>query len=634
MKKLFVLLSLCLVACGSGAASYFPGVQASAPVTIYTITPTADANGTISPSGATQVNSGGSQAFAMSCNSGYYLTAVTVDGGAAAVTTPYTFTNVTTNHAITFTCSVVVAGSSEETAILAQIASTQSTWASTAMLGTVYYFCDCGTSHASGCVAGNDSNDGLTTSTPKQTITAAMTLFNSMAANSTVALCKGGAFDTTLLSFGTARCSLGSTCDDLREFSPTTFSSSAKPIINLSSNAANGTLNFDANNRGGVRILNISLKGAGNNNGIFMYDGGRDVTIGNVDMSDFNIAAYVNTDVTTNHTKNFTFTGNTITNSRAIGFLGGAADGTNVNYNSWVNNGSNSVLNHTLYLSSAYEATNFNVIGNHITGQYGASCTGSAVEGHGEFNGLMFKNNYVSIDPSAATSGCWGIDLDNVTNATYSLYYKNSTVSGNTVIAGGNSGILIDGAVNLILENNLVIQNWPSGGANGITIPGYAAQSGRGDLVTQAATIRNNTVWFGPNATGPNVGINVAIEGTSHIVSNNTISSTQASGSLTCFNYALALTSYAFINNNDCYASSVTASWEHSYSTLAAWQSHATAYGFDSASVTGNPSFTGIAGGNAYSAYLQGRGNHTNASILGFDGDTRANPPAIGAREQ
>ena len=631
MKKYLLICVMLLSSCGGASA---PSHPASGGGTTYAITPTADTNGTISPSGVTQVNSGGSQAFAMSCNSGYYLTAVTVDGGAAAVTTPYTFTNVTTNHAITFTCSVVVAGSGEEAAILAGISSASTAWANTAMLGTVHYFCDCGTGAAGNCVAGSDSNDGLTTSTPKQTITTAMTLFNSMAANSTVALCKGGAFDTTLLNFGTARCSLGSTCDDLREFTPTIFSSLAKPIINLSSNAANGTLNFDANNRGGVRILNLSLKGAGNNNGIFMYDGGRDVTIGNVTMDNFNITAYVNTDATKNHTYNFTFTGNTVTNSTAIGFLGGAADGTYVNYNTWENNGSNSILNHTLYLSSAYEATTFEVIGNHIHGQNASTCTGSAVEGHGEFNGLMFKNNYVKIDASAATAGCWGIELDNATSATYALYEKNLVVSGNTVIAGGNSGILIDGAPNLILENNIVIQNWASGGANGITIPGHAARGAYGDLVSTAAVIRNNTVWFGPNATGPNTGITVGIEGTNHILSNNTISSAQTSGSLSCFNNSLPLTSYAFINNNDCYASSVTANFEYTYGTLAAWQSHATSYGFDSASVIGNPAFTDAVNGNFYSAYLQGKGNHTNSSILGFDGDTRANPPAIGAREQ
>jgi hypothetical protein len=298
------------------------------------------------------------------------------------------------------------------------------------------------------------------------------------------------------------------------------------------------------------------------------------------------------------------------------------------------------VLNHTLYLSSAFEITNFNIVGNYIHGQHGSTCTGSAVEGHGEFNGLLFKNNYVSIDAAAATSGCWGIELDNATSATYALYEKNLVVSGNTVIAGGNSGILIAGAPNLILENNVVIQNWPSGGANGITIPGYAAKGTYGDLVSTATVTRNNTVWFGPNATGPSTGITVGIEGTNHILSNNTISSAQTSGSLSCFNNSLPLTSYAFINNNHCYSSSVSNKWEATRGTLAAWQSYATSRGFDSASITGaDPMFT-AAGTNFRPVggplVAHGSNDPRYMSVLDITGTTRPiapAQPAIGAYE-
>ena len=106
MKKYLLICVIFLSSCG-GAST--PSHPASGGETTYAITPTADANGTISPSRVTNVASGGIQNFTMSCNSGYSLASVTVDGSSVAVSSPYKFSNVTTTHTITFTCSVLVA---------------------------------------------------------------------------------------------------------------------------------------------------------------------------------------------------------------------------------------------------------------------------------------------------------------------------------------------------------------------------------------------------------------------------------------------------------------------------------------------------------------------------------------------
>jgi hypothetical protein len=138
--------------------------------------------------------------------------------------------------------------------------------------GAVYYYCDCGTGAAPDCVAGNDANAGTDPSLPRRTIADAITRFNSMAANDTVALCQGGAFDATAgLSFGPSRCSVGSTCNDLRDFSPTTFTSTAMPIVN--SGADVSRLFSVTGDTGGVRILNLSLRGHGTDYGFFFYNG-------------------------------------------------------------------------------------------------------------------------------------------------------------------------------------------------------------------------------------------------------------------------------------------------------------------------------------------------------------------------
>jgi hypothetical protein len=66
----------------------------------YTITASAGANGSISPSGAVSVANGGSQAFTITPNAGYLVQDVLVDGGSVGASTSYPFTNVGADHTI------------------------------------------------------------------------------------------------------------------------------------------------------------------------------------------------------------------------------------------------------------------------------------------------------------------------------------------------------------------------------------------------------------------------------------------------------------------------------------------------------------------------------------------------------
>ena len=67
--------------------------------TTYTINVTAAANGSIAPGTAT-VNSGASQTFTITPNTGYYVADVLVDGASVGAVTSYPFSNVTANHTI------------------------------------------------------------------------------------------------------------------------------------------------------------------------------------------------------------------------------------------------------------------------------------------------------------------------------------------------------------------------------------------------------------------------------------------------------------------------------------------------------------------------------------------------------
>lgn len=67
---------------------------------VHTITATAGANGSISPSGAVSVANGGSQTFEMIPNSGYAVFEVYVDGNLVGSMTSFTFNNVEADHSI------------------------------------------------------------------------------------------------------------------------------------------------------------------------------------------------------------------------------------------------------------------------------------------------------------------------------------------------------------------------------------------------------------------------------------------------------------------------------------------------------------------------------------------------------
>jgi hypothetical protein len=78
-------------------------ITASMTAKTYTITASAGANGSITPSGAATVSHGGSKTYTIAANAGYVIDQVTVDGMSIGATSSYTFTNVVANHTINAT---------------------------------------------------------------------------------------------------------------------------------------------------------------------------------------------------------------------------------------------------------------------------------------------------------------------------------------------------------------------------------------------------------------------------------------------------------------------------------------------------------------------------------------------------
>ncbi len=74
----------------------------------YTITATAGVHGSISPSGAVEVEEGSSQTFVITADTGYEIESLKVDGKAVSAAASYTFTDVKAAHTIEVTFKAVV----------------------------------------------------------------------------------------------------------------------------------------------------------------------------------------------------------------------------------------------------------------------------------------------------------------------------------------------------------------------------------------------------------------------------------------------------------------------------------------------------------------------------------------------
>ena len=83
------------------AETYIYAIWENIPVNNFTITATAGANGTISPSGEVTVAEGEDKTFTITANSGYHIKDVKVNGSSVGTAATYTFNDVAANATIT-----------------------------------------------------------------------------------------------------------------------------------------------------------------------------------------------------------------------------------------------------------------------------------------------------------------------------------------------------------------------------------------------------------------------------------------------------------------------------------------------------------------------------------------------------
>ena len=577
-----------------------------------------------------------------------------ITGASGTFTTP-TLTKTTT---YTITCgsefkkvTIALAPASLVSTITAQ----QTSCINDATVRTAtYYYCDCGKGSAANCDASNadDTNDG-TLNHPRKTLANAISTLAKLSGTSSFRFCKGGAFDTVAsVNMPNTSCAPGGTCTDFREYASPVFTSAAKPILNSAPGGI--SLICITGSKGGIRLLNLKLhgNGASGNVGIFLYSGAHDVYACNLDIDGFRLGAQQVPGITSGATTiqevtNVTLTGNNFTGNVAAAYLGSGFT-TTISKNTFLNNGSGQSLDHTIYLSAAYFVTpNLMVSNNYLFGQIGDTCLGNMFGAHGKLPGLKIQNNVLYMDEAADTMGCYGIALDHGGYNSY-MDFSSAVISGNTLSNTGGIGIAVSNCADCLIEDNVLSFNAAEN--YGIAAGVYAARTtcpngtACPDVVNDRNTIRNNTIWFGPNAiNGMTAGILIAHEGTGHIVANNTVNYTATTSTghvVNCFDYTQPIdTAYSFINNNHCY-SAVAYKWDKTNgATLADWKSYSITYGkgfsADSASKEGLPNFVN----STTSPYdfhptglpLLGTGSASSVPATDIEGTPFLNPPAIGA---
>lgn len=428
--------------------------------------------------------------------------------------------------------------------------------------GTTYYVCNCDTGAQPSCQSGNDSNSGTSPSQPWQTWSRAITQFNTMAAGSTVAFCKGGAWlnlasvisemrNTNCRPDSTTRAPRAgdvNTCD-MRDYQAA-WGGSNKPLLQFG--GANHFMHFGwyedsgdgwtGSKVQGVRILNldISTTGAGQSFAIGLWGRTYNLEICSNTIRDGWDGAYTAT--TTMSVSYVNIHHNRITNN-PYGIA--AMSGIGCTQDCWVDNNyfdrnggySSNGRDHTIYgggspvglakwptalvganpgicygtgtgtncyaIARGARITN-NEVRRSAYGPTGTSCNASAIVVHGPHQGLLIENNMIYEAPGTAVTGCYGIDQ--TAGVDMPGYFDATIFRRNQIYNMNGNGITVTNCQNCIIEDNLIIGgstaiHFPQSGnrCTPAPFPPTAANTCSGQLTDSGGLARNNTTWNAGN---------------------------------------------------------------------------------------------------------------------------------------
>lgn len=508
----------------------------------------------------------------------------------------------------------------------------------TAANATVYYVSDCQSGAASGCVAGNDTNNGTSAATPWRSTTKLQSAFNAGKPGDQFLLAKGGMWNgasmTLFNSNGGNPSALYANPLIIDSYTPS-WGSAAQPILNTSS----GAVAFDFTNsgapplaNGGYTVRNLSLQGAGAGEvGIRLFNGVQNVVIENLTVNGFNAGlSCIGLSAAGSDPSYITVRNSTYTNNRTVAIGMWGCPNVLIESNTLDNNGfARPGLDHPIYVSGSDKGriTSGVVIRkNKLTNNSVTSglCQSAVIVGHDLASDWVIENNYIYQAPGTAYPTCWGIAISPA-NGGYMEGMDRLAIRGNTIVNVGNNGIELAACRTCTVENNVLI--W-EGTTEAVAIRYHVAPTTPAYTGT-ALTVRNNSVYFAKTSDISRA-IVVNDQGVGHIVVSNLTYFGSGSVAAACFDSNLGTGAFTAWNNNLCFGGS----WTGTQATRAAFT---TTTGFDANSVSADPKLAAVpALANTFSMALSstspaiGAGN----SLFGATSDIlsllRSNPD-IGA---
>lgn len=493
------------------------------------------------------------------------------------------------------------------------------------------YYCKCDTGAEAGCVAGSNSNDGLTAANAKETASDARSEFSSLSPGDTISFCKGGAW----INDGSGGWINSSANSESNRVYVTSYSPSwggtARPYFAQSNSTQFGispsTSAIGYTTFSGFKLECTNCNASDTSRGFSINNRATGITIDDMEITGFYHGIAVLSDQRNssgNWTSDIVVSNSEIHHNKVQGMFN-VSYGTTIDNVTFHHNGQKTVYDHNLYVGRAHNFILKNsTLYKAATGD-GEICGGTNFEYHGDNNdNVLIENNYFYQVGQEYDGNCWGISFYPGYGA--SEGWTNVTIRNNVVKNHGGNYLVMSSCKTCTIENNIFITDNGSGAAYHIKLVGPSELWGNVDNIVQ-----NNSFYY---ANGSGTAITVGTSGTNTgiVLTNNAIHYAGTDNGFNCFN--LPSGSFTEIDNNICYhPNAPSAEWENGSGNLAAWQR---ATGWDQNSSEANPGFIDPAKGDfrlSGSSSAINTGNTTYYAVRDFLGFARGTNPDIGAFE-
>lgn len=441
-----------------------------------------------------------------------------------------------------------------------------------------YYISDCQAGRQDGCIAGSNSNDGLSAASPKQNL--AWVTLSSVAGGTRFFFARGGAWAANNYGvINNANCSITSEgtpafpngCIVFDAYSPP-WGGTAAPLIRGSGSV--DTFAFGSFvtpvERGPYVFKNLKFDGGGTTQRLFNVIDASYFTVEDNEMTGFSgsdsvpvIQLNQQMALGFNSVRNVAIRRNNFHDNLGLAAILGSANGGVVEFNTFDNIGAATGLNHCIYLGG-HHGKGLIVRGNtfnNCTSAGSGTSQGGNFTVHGVWESLSVENNTFT-SSNGYTSGSIAISID-VGYADSGDYASGECMRGVVVrgnrIGTGQSAMEFDHVPGILIESNVIQKR----GGHGILWRGNnPPATSANDCADGSPTIRNNTVRID----NPNGSTAIGVAGlapTGVTATNNVIQFTgTGSGSFKGWDIPSAA-SLAAMSNNHTYnaATGGTYSW-------------------------------------------------------------------------